>query len=494
MYDYKLKNIMKSNLYILTGFLFVLLVLPSSCTDKIMDDIDRNPNQVNDAPLNSLLPQGMMGYIYEVAGGSGARVTSYMAELHTNVLGMGGIYNTMNSYNSSAWSNGYLALNDLKILKEKAMASESWAYAGIADIITAYALSNLADLYGDIPLREALQAGDIRQPQFDTVQEVYEDVHTLLDNAITNLDKAPSGLIPSNDDLVFQGDMSMWKKTAYALKARLYNRLSNLDPTASANNALAALANAFENPDENFMFTQYTTNPDHENPFSGAQHSQPEFAVGNGIYNAMLSFSVNDTIEDDPRADIWFSRIDGKIVPAPNGTAGGDFGEPRLDGRFYSKPKVLKALDAPQPINTYAELKFIEAEANLRLGNLPEANAAYEEAVTTALQQAALFDPSVGLSEEQIGAYTSMPSVFPGANGLTLEHIILQKYIYFFQFQPIEAFNDLRRLDMLEATDPSGRPNRLPYPDSEISRNPNTPENVNVATIFDDFTKLFWAR
>lgn len=484
---------MKSNKYILTTLFSVLLVF-SSCTDKIMDEIDSNPNQVNDAPLNSLLPQAMMSYIYEVAGGSSARVTSYMAELHTNVLGMGGIYNTMDSYNSSAWSNGYLALNDLKILKEKAMASESWAYAGIADVIRAYALSNLTDLYGDIPVSEALQAGIIRQPKFNTVEEVYEDIHTTLDNAIANLDKAPSGLLPSNDDLVFQGDLSMWKKAAYALKARLYNRLSNLDPTASANNALTALTNSFTQADENFMFTQYTTNPDHENPFSGAQHSQPEFAMGNGIYNAMVAFSMNDTIEDDPRADIWFSRIDGKIVPAPNGTAGGDFGEPRLDGRFYSKPKILKAQDAPQPINTYAELKFIEAEAQLRLGNLSEANTAYEEAVSTALQQAALFDPSVSLSNEQIEAYTSMETVFPGANALTLEHIILQKYIYFFQFQPIEAFNDLRRLDLMEATDPNGRPNRLPYPDSEISRNPNTPENVNVATIFDDFTKMFWAK
>lgn len=485
---------MKSSIYRFTSLVSVLLVLSFSCTDKIMDEIDKNPNQVNDAPLNSLLPHGMMGYMYSLAGSSGARVTSYMAELHTNVLGMGGIYNTMSSYNSSAWAGGYLTLNDLKVLKEKAIASESWAYAGIADVLSAYALSNLSDLYGDIPMDEALQAGKIHQPKFNTAEEVYEEIHRRLDNAIVNFDKGTSGFVPLKDDLVFQGDVNMWKKTAYALKARLYNRLSNIDAIGSAENALSAIQNSFANAEENFMFTQYAANPNHENPFSGAQHSQPEFAVGNGIYNAMLFFSPNDDIEEDPRANIWFSRISGEIVPAPNGKAGGDFGEPRLDGRFYSKPAILKPLDAPQPINTYAELKFIEAEANLRLGNMVEANAAYEEAVTIALNQAALFNPSVSLSQEQLQGYTSMTTVFPGADGLTLKHIVLQKYIFFFQSQPIEAFNDLRRLDVLQATHPNGRPNRLPYPDSEISRNPNTPENVNVTTIFEDFTKIFWAK
>src|SRR5690606_40981252 len=89
----------------------VLLTGAVSCTDAIMDKIDQNPNQVNDAPLNTRLPMATMGYIKGVAGSASNRLTSYYIEHHTNVLGMGGIYNTMTNYNSGGWSGGYSSLN-----------------------------------------------------------------------------------------------------------------------------------------------------------------------------------------------------------------------------------------------------------------------------------------------------------------------------------------------------------------------------------------------
>src|SRR5690554_1393752 len=150
----------------------VLLSLSMSCTDEILDEIDTNPNQVNNAPLNTLFPQTTMGFIRGVAGSGSVRLTSFIAEHHTNVLGMGGIYNTMTSYNSAAWNSGYSTLNDLKILRLKAQESQAWAYAGIADILSAYTYSNLVDIYGEIPFNKALQAGEIQQPKFDQIQNV----------------------------------------------------------------------------------------------------------------------------------------------------------------------------------------------------------------------------------------------------------------------------------------------------------------------------------
>src|SRR5690606_35288835 len=126
-------------------------------------------------------------------------------------------------------------------------------------------------------------------------------------------------------------------------------------------------------------------------------------------------FSPTEEVEDDPRTSVWFSRIGGVIKAAPNGLAGGDFGEPRLDGRFYSKPAVLKPLNAPQPIATFAELKFIESEAQLRLGNRQEALEAYLAAVQTALKQASQFNPSMALPAEKINTYLALPDVSPAA-------------------------------------------------------------------------------
>ncbi|GAB3280254.1 hypothetical protein GCM10027347_55350 [Larkinella harenae] len=473
----------------------MLLATMGSCSESIMNEIDSNPNQVNDAPLNTRLPQATMGYVKAVAGSSSNRLTSYYIEHHTNVLGMGGIYNTMTSYNSGGWSGAYTALNDMKLLKEKALVSEAWGYAGIADVLMAYTYANLVDLYGDIPMSEALQAGVIRQPKFDNAQEVYKNLQSILDEAVANLDKGATALVkPGSDDLVFAGNMASWKKTAYALKIRLLNRLSNTDPAGSANNVLSLLDKSFANDTEGFVFKQYAENRNYENPYSGAQQAQPEFAMGNGIYNALAWFSSGSNVEDDPRAAIWFSRISGAIKPAPNGLANGDFGEPRLDGRFYSKPAVLKFLNSPQPLATYAELKFIEAEAQLRLNNRTAAYAAYQTAVQTALKQASLFNPATALSTEKINAYLALPKVSPTASQLTLRHILLQKYIYLFYDQPLEAYSDVRRELFITITDPSGLANRVPYPDSEITRNPQVPKNVNLTTLFDPSTKLFWAK
>lgn len=466
-----------------------------SCSDSIMNNIDQNPNQVNDAPLNTRLPQATMGFIKAVAGSSSNRLTSYYIEHHTNVLGMGGIYNTMTSYNTGGWSGAYAALNDMKLLIEKAAEAEAWGYAGISEVLMAYSYANLVDLYGDIPLTEALQAGVIRQPAFDKAEDAYPAIQEMLDRAIANLEKGAGAPVkPSGDDLVFSGNMELWKKTAYALKIRLFNRMSNVNPTGSANDVLAHLEKSFANETEEFIFKRYADNRNYENPYSGAQNSQPEFAMGNGIYNALAWFSPASDVEDDPRTSIWFSRINGKITAAPNGLAGGDFGEPRLDGRFYSKPAVLKLLNAPQPLATYAELKFIEAEARLRLGEKEAAYQAYQKAVQIALKQASIFNPATALTNEKTDAYLALPKVSPGAENLTVKEILLQKYIFLFYNQPLEAYNDVRRELFVNITDPSGLANRVPYPDSEISRNPKVPAGVNLTTLFDPSTKLFWAK
>lgn len=482
-------------IYLIAAFTILSAALQVSCSDNVMDKIDRNPNQVNDAPLNTRLPQATMGFIKAVAGSSSNRLTSYYAEHHTNVLGMGGIYNTMSSYNTGGWSGAYAALNDMKLLKEKAAGEGAFGYAGIAEVLMAYTYANLVDLYGDIPMSEALQAGVIRQPAFDKAENVYPAIQEMLNNAIVNLDKGETALVkPAADDLVFGGKMALWKKTAYALKIRLYNRMSNLDPAGSANSVLSDLDKAFSTEADDFTFKRYAENKNYENPYSGAQNSQPEFAMGNGIYSALSWFSPVADVEDDPRTQIWFSRIDGKIKPAPNGLAGGDFGEPRLDGRFFSKPAVLKPLNAPQPLATYTELKFIEAEARLRLGEPEAAYQAYQEAVQLALKQSAIFNSARALGADRINAYLAMKKVSPGAAGLNARTILLQKYIYLFYDQPLEAYNDIRRELFIDITDPAGLANRVPYPDSEISRNPKVPANVTLTTLFDPSTKLFWAR
>lgn len=479
-----MKNITK---YIL----FFGVVISISCSDSIMNEIDTNPNVYSDAPLNTLLPNVITRYAVEIAGGTTARTARFLSEQTTFVLG-GSVLDGLSS-NSALWQGGYLALNDLDIIKNNAQENGAWVYVGISDVLKAFYLSSIADLYGDIPYSEALRP-EIANPNFDSAESIYVELQSILDEAIVNLEKDPGLIVPRSDDMIFNGNRAMWIKTAYGLKARLYNRLSNIDPQGSANNALAAIAKSLSAENENFMFSKFDNTLNNGNPHSLSQNAQPMTSVGNGIFNTMLSFSPNDDVEDDPRANIWFTRVNGQLLPAPNGTAVSDFQEPRLDGAFYSKPEILKHFAAPLPMLTFVELKFIEAECYLRLNNPGSAYSSYQTAVRAALKEASIFNLAVALSDELIDGYMSLPKVSSGADNLNQQTVVFQKYIYFFLYQPIEAYNDFRRTGLFEVTDPGGSATRFPYPIIELTRNRNTPTDIDDFTVLDPSTKLFWAK
>ena len=269
----------------------------------------------------------------------------------------------------------------------------------------------------------------------------------------------------------------MWKKTAYGLKARLWNRLSQVNPQTSANNALASAALSFE-AGEGFIFDQYLSGSLNDNPWTGHQKSQELFAVSQTTLDVMGDFT--DPGFTDPRADRWFTRIEGELAGAPSGANVSDPAH-----IVYSAPSVQTVLfdEAPQPMLMYDEIKFIEAEAHLRLGDGIAANAAYEIATRAALERG-------GVETAEIESYVAQGNVFPGEDNLTMEHIMKQKWISLWLFQAIEAFNDVRRTGIPAMQNPNGQPLRFLYPESEITRNPNTPQNINIITIFS--TPVWW--
>ena len=78
--------------------------------------------------------------------------------------------------------------------------------------------------------------------------------------------------------------------------------------------------------------------------------------------------------------------------------------------------------------------------------------------------------------------------------GNELKEIITQKYIAFYEFESIEAYNDYRRTGFPVMTNPNnsnpnlGFVNRLPFPTSEVTSNS---AHVPVVNIFQD--KVWWA-
>ncbi|MCB2408038.1 SusD/RagB family nutrient-binding outer membrane lipoprotein [Hymenobacter lucidus] len=441
-----------------------LLLAAPACSDDVLDDIDTNPNRPETASLRLLLPQVETDAAFGISGTELAWYSSVFVEHTTGVHAQfeqidkrapGAFVSNVTNNN---WSNIYATnLKDVDtIIRQGSIGSEagSWRYVGIAKILKAYVLGIATDLFGRVPNTNALQGASNLKPTFDTQESVYASMQTLLDEAILDLDK-PSAATPGNTDFFFNGDPAQWKKVAYSLKARYANRLSKRDAAGSATRALAAAAQGFTAPTEGWIFTRFTTASIGENPWYQERNDRSHLAVSTTIYDLFTTLN-------DPRGGLLVDTIPGGTrVAAPNGTALTDQGSV-----LYSRasPQLVNAT-APLPLMTYAELKFIEAEANLRLGNRTAAYTAYQAAVAAALAQQ-LVPPAAAT------AYLAQVSVSPGAAGLTLSNIITQKYLSFFVYQPIEAYNDYRRTGIPALHNPEGAPpRRFPYPQNELDNN-----------------------
>lgn len=457
--------------------LILSILLSFSCSEKILDEIDTDPNNPTSVPVSYIIPTAQIKMVNSLFGGATATAISTYVEQTCNVHPekMDIIRKT------GLWDVGYQILKDSKQIIDKGTEENLWVHVGIGQVIEAFTLGTLAEVFGDIPWTEALLGSENRNPHYDTQESIYNAIFKALDDAITNFSKT-SVSNPGNFDLLLKGDANKWSMVAWGLKARYRNRLSNLDPSGSATKALEGVANSFKSADQSLIFAKYKDATTYSNPISYEENQMSRFSASITILNVINSFNAPGYV--DPRAERWFDKINGNFVGAPNGENVADLGKTNYSG--VSKTNVLK-LSAPMPLLTYDEMKFIESEANFRLGKLVEANAAYKAAVIAACTRA-------GLTTDQITTYTSQGTVFTDDANLTLEMIIKQKYLSFFMFQPIEAYNDYRRTlipsPLYNKTD--GFPFRIIYPESETARNVNTPKDIDLVTIYT--TKLWWAK
>jgi len=446
----------------------VLIAVTSSCTDDIMDEIDANPNSPLDVPLNLLLPQVIAETAFAINGTDLAWYSSVFVEHTTGVHGQLEEADKRTGINTTivanSWESIYAsALQDIQIIINKGSdggeEEGNWAYVGIAKVLKAYILGITTDAWGRIPYTEALQGSANTQPAFDSQETIYQELQNILDGAIADLAKE-SLSDPGAVDFIYEGDTDLWTKAAYALKARFHNRLSNINPQQSATLALDAASKSFESPEESMIFTSFNTDATGQHPWFQELNDRSHHAVSTTIDGILVGLN-------DPRREHFFGTVGGEIVPAPNGTAIADQG-----GDIYSRASsnVVYAT-APMPLMTYDELKFIEAEANLRLDQDQEAYDAYLDAVESAMGRG-------GIAEEDVTEYLDQNSIAPGAEALDQEDILLQKYISFWLFQPIEAYNDYRRTGIPTMNNTvSPPPARFPYSQDEIAANPaNIPD------------------
>ncbi|WP_298734877.1 SusD/RagB family nutrient-binding outer membrane lipoprotein [uncultured Chitinophaga sp.] len=455
-----------------------LLVFSAGCKKYL--DVNTDPNTSATPPLNGLLASTTYNTGYNVyrTGDFTSYFVQYLAS--PNTASSTDTYDEVDY--SSSWTNIYNTMADLHDLIQTADSVGAYEHAGAGRIMLALNLSITNAIWGSVPFREAL-SGEVIQPHFDPDEDVYRSSLALVEAGITSLNRTDGSiLLDDTKDLLHHGNAEAWKKTAYALKARLLNRITkkaDYDPAA----VLAALDQAYTSNGDDLQLTQFQS----RSPWNQAAVNNANLSLDGWLSTHFVS-ALNDSTFGvfDPRLPLIasltkFGDYRGTINGKGRIGTGTDDEESYLsvETGFYSKG------GAPLLILTYAECKFIEAEAAFRAGDKPAAYAAYLDGIRAHMDK-------LGVSTANRDAYVNNPVVSVGEANITLALIMKEKYVAMF-LNP-ESWTDVRRMDY-QYTDFNLPVNavlptfirRVAYPSAEAARN-----SANVPAIGALSDRLWW--
>ncbi|MFS4473914.1 SusD/RagB family nutrient-binding outer membrane lipoprotein [Chryseobacterium sp. T20] len=364
--------------------------------------------------------------------------------------------------NETDWSNIYkTGVNLHQIITQ--FGDKYPYYSGMAKILLALNMGYATDTWGDVPFSEAFQGVNNFSPKYDSQQNVIAQIQSYLDSAIIDLSKPGSANLglPAGDDIFYGGNTDKWKKLAYAIKARYALRLTQREgSTVAAQKALNYLQNSFTSSSDNLVAQ-----------FDGGNNQNLWFAFDNqrSGYMSMGKYFI-DLLKNssDPRLP-HYAGLD---------ASGGYSGSAPEDSNTDASPfgsYFAGSASTSNIIFSYSEIKFIEAEAQFRLGNTVGAQAALKAAVS-----ASLID--VTGADNPVFATTASAAV-------TLQNIITQKYSSL--FTTMEPYNDWRRtgFPVLTANQNSQSkkiPLRLITPKAERTL------NNNAAVVSDVSIPVWW--
>lgn len=402
------------------------------------------------------------------------------------------LYNITTSFYSIIWDRTYRnALKQYRVLQS--YEGEQYAnYSAIGKIMESYHFQILVDIYGDIPYSEAVLRGENPTPAYDDAQAIYADLIVQLSAAMALIDGATAdALVPSNDDIAFNGDMDLWKKFANTIKLRILVRQSGV---GALNSSFSELASVGFITDDVVVQPGYAVVENQQSPFWNAYGKDSGGNVINNNQATCATPFVLDFLDsnNDPRIDFIYKEPATGHLGVPQGIL--DYDIPvvdQFDPEFVSLigPGLLKSGTQDSVIFAAADSYFLQAEAILKGYLAGDAKAAYENGIEASFDYLGATGASDYYSQV-------LPSVGWDSSSNKLRAIITQKWVALNGIDAIQSWFDYSRTGFplnlpvsLLASTPD-RPVRLFYPSSEITANSaNVPSQPNAFN-----TKIFWAN
>lgn len=363
----------------------------------------------------------------------------------------------------------------------------------INEILIVYSYYTLLTSFGDIPYSEALDIENL-QPTYDNAAQVFDQISTRLDAALSSLNIAAGSY--GSADFILNGDVQGWIRFGNSLKMKMGILIADADPAKAKAMVEAAAPNVILSNSENIKM-QYLAAPPNTNPVW-------EDLIQSGRHDFIATRPFVDTLKiyNDPRLPYFFDK---------ELTTGQEYlGEtPGVRATFnnFSAPSAnVSNPESPFIFFSYSEMEFYKAEAaerNFAVGKTAQEH--YNNGIIASMEEWGInpsedIDP-INPAGITIGErYFANPEVtYSSVNWK--QKIGLQSWIAFYN-RGYDAWTEWRRLDYPHLEVPFGALfasgetpaiiTRLTYPVVEQNLNKSNYEAAATAVGGDMITTKLW--
>ncbi len=492
-----------------------LMLLSASCT-KDLENVNKNPNSTTSIPPSTMLSNVELatatlsrGTIRRTNLSFDMMAVQQLASTETIDGGEGDKYlKSDNAGNLQDDSYTLIINNAVQLIENVKKDPAQINLLSAARIWKVLVFQRLTDAYGDVPYFDAGKGyitGNVT-PNYDKQADIYADMLKELSEAAAAFDASKTPL--GSADIVYNGDLSKWKKLAYSLMLKLAMRMEKQDIAKAKDWASKAIAGGvMSDPADACMIKHSSERNDVANPITYTFNSYTLADTKIKISKTFLSQLVST---NDPRRGVFVSTVSGDTTLAnlkalPNGMDMNGFNAAfpgdQLQSYATLNTKVILTLTAPTFLLTPAEVQLLQSEMVVKGWMSGDAAGLYAQAVTSSMKQQAAYGAGGVITDAQTQAYlTANP--FPAAAADQLKALGTQYWIATF-LNGWESHANWRRTGypVLTPTNYAGNitngqiPRRLTYPLNEKVNNPKGLQSSLTNQGKDEYmTRVWWDK
>lgn len=527
----------------------------ASCMDSEYTELYNNPNKTSQVGCDKL----MTGVFIQESTGRNYAYNSYwrmytwdnIFAKYAQTVGFnnesGNMYYAADSYVDDRWENFYLMLSQYRALEAKYNAEDAAAqandviYKHLAEIFVIDNLTQMADLFGDMPYSKASTIG--QNINIVKSKAAYDDDVEIYRNALTRLDELYKALTTiqltelqkktlAAQDFINKGKLTKWITYANSLRLRIAVHVAAKGAlTAEARNAIKeCLTRPLVDDDANNIELYADLDG-----FKYWENFRDAFKdINNVASQPMIDVMMKVSGQNDPRLLVMYeknaagnyvgkSRTETGNFQSNHSSAWNENGPLKWSQHYYSYLDSCTFTGNDffiSPILTAAEVYFLKAEAIQSGWVTGDAKSEFVKGMVASTkfyyrqnnhEYGGKTYPSVKMSPTgTVAAYPGDAAVKAYAErawdefGNKLEAIMSEKWVHFGAIQPTQAWTDIRRTgfptliypqdNSQQNADFRNLPNRVKWPATERASNT---ENYNAAAAIQadsPATKLFWQK